>query len=378
MGIFSLPPAPPRADLDLESLLRGDAQQTPVRRFKRTLPAEWFPQSGVQIAWPHAQTDWAPMLDEVEEVYVRMAYEIAVREPLLIVTPEADDLRRRLEARLPRRATENMRFAACPTNDTWARDHAFLSVVGTGPTELFDFAFNGWGGKFEAALDNAINRRVYDAGFLKGTYVDRLDFVLEGGSIESDGCGTLLTTSACLLNPNRNPALTKEQIELRLQEDFGAVQVLWLDHGALAGDDTDSHIDTLARFCPDNRIAYVACDDPADAHYEPLRLMVEKLRTFRNADGAPYELVPLPWPAAVEFDGERLPATYANFLILNRAVLLPTYRQPERDEAAKRVLQSLFRKYDIVPIDAVPLIKQHGSVHCSCMQYPKGVFAITK
>lgn len=373
MGLFTLPPAPPRADLDLESYLHADATQTPVRRFRRMLAAEWFPQSGVQLTWPHEGTDWAPMLHDVEQCYLRLAYEIATRELLLLVTPHAARLKRQLETQLPRRATDNIIYAECPTDDTWARDHGLLSVVGTGHVELHDFLFCGWGGKFPAAQDNAINRHLAESGTVSGTYIPHKDFELEGGSIESDGRGTLLTTTRCLLNANRRHPHEKRQVELALRDFFGATNVLWLEHGALAGDDTDAHIDTLARLCPENRIAYVRCDAPTDTHYAELQAMEAQLRTFRDADGNAFELVALPLPDAIYDAGERLPATYANYLVLNRAVLMPTYGQPEKDNAARRAVLQLFPKYDVVGIDCRALIRQHGSLHCATMQFPKGV-----
>jgi len=250
----------------------------------------------------------------------------------------------------------------------------FLTVIAEGKAELLDFRFDGWGGKFEAALDNAINRRLYDAGRVVGTYVDHLDLTLEGGSIESDGRGTLLTTSHCLLHPNRNAALSREALEKRLLEALGAERILWLDHGHLEGDDTDAHIDTLARLCPDDTIVYVSCDNPQDAHYAVLRAMEEQLRTFRTTEGTPYRLVAVPLPDAIyDADGERLPATYANFLLINGAVLYPTYRQRHHDEAVRNILQHVFPTYDIVGVDCRSLIRQHGSLHCATMQYPRGV-----
>ena len=374
MGLFATLPQPPQNDFDLNALLGEEQTEAPIRRMRRALLAEWFPQSGVQLTWPHAETDWAPMLERVTACYIRLAYEIATRETLLIVHPRPEEVRTLLENRLPRRATDHIRYFACPTNDTWARDHAFLSVVDTAGIELMDYRFNGWGGKFPASLDNAINRRLSDAGVLCGRYVDRLSFELEGGSIESDGCGTLLTTSQCLLNPNRNPQFSKEEIEGRLREDFGAAHVLWLDHGALAGDDTDSHIDTLARLCPHDTILYVRCTDEHDAHYADLQAMERQLQQFRTAEGQPYRLLPLPMPAAIhDSEGQRLPATYANYLVMNSAVLYPTYGQPALDEEAAGIIQKAFPRYDIVGVDCLPLIEQHGSLHCATMQYPKGV-----
>ena len=208
---------------------------------------------------------------------------------------------------------------------------------------------------------------------MKGDYVPHLDFTLEGGSIESDGRGTLLTTAACLLNPNRNAGLSREEIEERLRHWLGVERVLWLEHGHLAGDDTDSHVDTLARLCPDDTIVYVRCDRPDDPHYADLQAMEQQLRTFRTAAGEPYRLLPLPWPHAIYDGTERLPATYANYLVMNATVLYPTYGQPEHDDTARRVLAQAFDKYDLVGVDCRALIRQHGSLHCATMQFPVGV-----
>ena len=374
MGLFSLPPKTPEIYSNLELFKQADGLETGISRFRRMLAPEWFPQSGIQLTWPHAGTDWNYMLDKVTACYLRLAYEIAVRERLLIVCPDPAEVERLLNEQLPKKATENITYFACPTNDTWARDHAFLSVVDTDGVHLLDYRFNGWGGKFEASLDNAINRRLYEQGAVKGLYTDRLDFELEGGSIESDGMGTLLTTTECLLNPNRNPQLDKTQIELRLREDFGAEHILWLEHGALAGDDTDSHIDTLARLCPQDTILYVKCYRTDDEHYAELQKMEEQLQTFRTHEGKPFRLIALPLPEAIhDEEGQRLPATYANYLVMNRAVLYPTYAQPALDEQARLAIEKAFPGYSVVGIDCRALIYQHGSLHCATMQYPKGV-----
>ncbi len=340
-------------------------------------PAEWFPQSGIQLTWPHADTDWAPLLEEAEQCYLRMAYEIASRQPLLIVTPEPDRVRTLLTEQLPAAAMQRIRFFECPTNDTWARDHGFITLLSEGRPQLLDFRFNGWGQKFASNHDNLINLRLAEADTLCGTYQTHADFVLEGGAIESDGRGTLLTTSPCLLAPNRNEPLTHEAIEAELKLRLHVERVLWLDHGYLAGDDTDSHVDTLARLCSPEVIAYVQCTDPTDEHYEELKRMEDQLRTFRTAAGKPYTLIPLPMPEAIydpEDEAQRLPATYANFLIMNTAVLMPTYAQPHLDERARRQLQQAFPRHEIVGIDCRALIRQHGSLHCCTMQFPLGVF----
>ena len=285
------------------------------------------------------------MLEEITVTYEEMAREIRKREDLLIVGE--------------------------PSNDTWARDHGFISLVDDqGGRRLLDFKFNGWGEKFPAKLDNAINRRLYDEGKVSGEYIDCLDFVLEGGSIESDGKGTIFTTSCCLLAPHRNQPLSQAEIEARLKQELCAERVIWIDHGHLTGDDTDGHIDTLVRVCPDDTLLYIGCDDPQDEQYEDLRLMEEQLKTFRTLEGKPYRLLKLPMPRPILSEGERLPATYANFLVINGAVLCPTYDQPDLDAEALRLIGEAFPDREIVGIDCQSIIKQHGSLHCCTMQYP--------
>ncbi|WP_346695975.1 agmatine deiminase family protein [Barnesiella viscericola] len=334
-------------------------------------PAEWYPQSGIQLTWPHEETDWAYMLDEVITCYIELAREIARRERLLIVTPHPKQVKQLLQGVVD---LEAVTFAQCPTNDTWARDHGGITLFCDGTPAIYDFKFNGWGLKFAANYDNLITSTLCRQGRFNARYENRLNFVVEGGALESDGAGTLLTTSECLLSPNRNGEWSQARIEEYLKETFGLQRVLWLDHGYLAGDDTDSHIDTLARFAPGNTIVYVQCTDPTDEHYEALRRMEEQLRTFTTLEGTPYRLLPLPMADAVyDENGERLPATYANFLIMNDAVLYPTYRQPANDQAAAQVLQQAFPDREIVGIDCSPLIRQHGSLHCVTMQYPQNV-----
>ena len=351
---------------------------------KRYLPAEWYPQAFVQLTWPHEETDWAYMLDEALICYYNMAREISKREKLLIVAPDTDLVRHQLESGLDGKVKDsdrvtpdmmkNISFFTCPTNDTWARDHAFITCLEADSTPLLmDFQFNGWGLKFASCHDNMINRRMHQKGIVSGHYESRLDFVFEGGSIESDGMGTLLTTSECLLSPQRNGRLNQVEIEEYLKSTFHLQKVLWLDHGYLAGDDTDSHIDTLARFCSTDTIAYVKCDDKEDEHYQALLAMEEQLKTFRTLAGEPYRLLALPMADKIEEDGERLPATYANFLIMNEVILYPTYHQPANDQKAREVLQQAFPGHQIIGIDCRALIKQHGSLHCVTMQYPLGV-----
>ena len=315
------------------------------------------------------------MLGEITATYHEIAREIAKREELLIVAPK--------EAQ----PNINCQFSILNSNDTWARDHGFITLTDDeGHHRLLDFCFNGWGEKFPAELDNAINRRLYDNGLhplspmdcplwaeeQSSEYADCLDFVLEGGSIESDGRGTVFTTTGCLLAPHRNQPLTKDEIETRLKHDLHAERILWIDHGNLTGDDTDGHIDTLVRICPDDTLLYMGCDDPNDEQYDELRLMKEQLKTFRTIDGRPYFLkkLPMPRPIYENVQCERLPATYANFLVINGAVLCPTYAQPDLDAEALRLIGEAFPDREIVGIDCRSIIKQHGSLHCCTMQFP--------
>ncbi|MBR4989218.1 MAG: agmatine deiminase family protein [Bacteroidaceae bacterium] len=334
------------------------------------MPAEWHRQQMVQLTWPHENTDWSYMLDEVEACFIELAKAISAREQLLIVAPDIKRVYDMLENAGAN--TANITMFECETNDTWARDHAFITLLGDNVPHYIDFCFNGWGRKFEASLDNAINSKLYDAGIVKGEYEDCTGFVLEGGSIESDGKGTLLTTSQCLLAPHRNQPMVREDIERCLKNMLHVERVLWLDHGNLIGDDTDGHVDTVARLAPNNTIVYMQCNDKNDEQYADLNAMEEQIKELRTADGNPYRMLALPSPAPIyDEDGERLPATYANFLIMNGAVLYPTYAQPENDRLAAEILSKAFPTYDIVGIDCRALIKQHGSLHCVTMQYPK-------
>ena len=311
----------------------------------------------VQLTWPHEGTDWAPILDEITAVYEEMAREIRKREPLLIV----DNI-----------LQPKGRSVACiPHNDTWARDHGFITVEDTSFDQkskalvLLDFCFNGWGEKFEATLDNQINKHLYDQGFVKGHYEDHLDFVLEGGSIESDGKGTVFTTECCLMAPHRNQPLTKEEVENRLKEWLGAERIVWLQHGSLIGDDTDGHIDTLVRICPNDTLLYTG----GDKDHPDLAEMEKELQELRTLDGKPYRLLKLPLPRPIYDEDDRLPATYANYLVINGAVLVPTYNQPDLDAEALRIVGEAFPDREMVGIDCRAVIKQHGSLHCCTMQY---------
>lgn len=338
----------------------------------RRLPAEWELQSAVQFTFPHENSDWLPILDTVIPCFSRLIATASRYQKVIVVCDDTAKTQALIAQYNPECVFSNCQFIALPSNDTWARDHAGITVFENEKPIVLDFMFNGWGLKFAADKDNLITagmveKGVFDAPILRG------GLVLEGGGIESDGEGTLLTTAECLLSPNRNPHLSKGQITSRLKALFGVSRVLWLNNGYLAGDDTDSHIDTLARLCDKDTICYVQCADKKDEHYKALKAMENELKRFKKADGTPYTLVPLPMTDAIyDEEGQRLPATYANFLIMNGAVLVPTYDVPQ-DAAALDILRGVFPDREIIGLDCRPLIWQHGSLHCVTMQFPAGV-----
>lgn len=337
------------------------------------LPAEWAVQSGVQLTWPHAGTDWAPYLDEITETYLQLADAITRHEALLVVSPEVEHVRELLEARLGRARMARVVFACCDTDDTWARDHGAITLMGGDEPVLLDFRFNGWGEKFSWQHDNAITRHLCEQGLLHGSREDHDDMVLEGGSIESDGRGTVFTTSQCLLAPHRNQPLSCEEIDAELRRRLRARRVVWINHGNLVGDDTDGHIDTTVRVAPHDTLLYIKCSDQADEHYADFCAMERELQALRTDDGRPYRLIALPMVDEIRYDDERLPATYANFLIVNGAVIYPTYDQPHNDQAAAEALRQAFPDHELIGIDSRVIIRQHGSIHCLTMQLPEGV-----
>ena len=380
------------------------------------LPAEWEAQWGVMLTWPHEDTDWKPYLTEITETFVAMSREIAAREHLLIVVPKAEIVPEDVQK------IERVVIFECPTDDTWARDHGPIVLVEEcGVRRLWlNFRFNGWGEKFPAENDNRIVSRLFEemtrdeerearseergarnvqcsmfnvqcpmfnvqCSMSNVQLENHQDFVLEGGSIESDGRGTIFTTSQCLLAPNRNQPLTREEIEAELKRRLRAERVVWLDYGNLVGDDTDGHIDTIVRCAPDDTLLYVGCDNENDQQFADFQALEQQLKSLQTADGKPYRLLRLPMPETIfeetiseeggtrKEERERLPATYANFLILNGAVLAPVYGQPENDAEAIRVIGEAFPDRDIIPIDGRTIIRQHGSIHCLTMQIPSKI-----
>ncbi|MHA7878301.1 MAG: agmatine deiminase family protein [Saccharospirillum sp.] len=336
------------------------------------LPAEWHKQDAILLTWPHQDSDWREQLADVESVYLDILGQLSHSQDILIQLHPSIDFDT-LSKRFEREGINQARCHLIPLSsvDTWARDHGPVTVLRDDNPCLYDFTFNGWGAKFEAAQDNALNRAMAELGVFDAP-METLDWVLEGGSIESDGAGTLMTTRQCLLNANRNGPIDEAEMTDRLTQWFGVERVIWLTTTALAGDDTDAHIDTLARFAPGQRIVYQGCDDPQDPHHGPLSAMTDELASARSARGEPFELIALPWPDAQFSDkGERLPATYANFLICNHIVLAPCYGV-RQDELALSALSRAFPEHRVVGINCRALIEQHGSLHCITMQLPEG------
>ena len=342
------------------------------------MPAEWEPQSLVMLTWPHQATDWAPYLKEITETYVEMADAITRHEHLVIATPHPIQVGALLSSRLTPEQMTMVYICFCKTNDTWARDHGPITLRSDdGKLTMLDFRFNGWGEKFDAALDNNVTRTLHEDGAFdtetKGTprLADNDDFVLEGGAIESDGNGTVMTTECCLMAHNRNQPMDKDEIDAELRFRLKAKRIVWLKHGRLIGDDTDGHIDTIVRLAPNNTLLYNKCNDENDEHYADFIALEEELKELRTMDGKPYKLIPLPQPDALYDEGERLPATYANFLIINGAVIVPTYNQAEKDRVACEAIKKAFPDREIIPIDSRTIVRQHGSIHCCTMQVPE-------
>jgi agmatine/peptidylarginine deiminase len=335
------------------------------------LPAEWEPQAGIVIAWPHAGTDWAPRLERVERAYVALARAIARFETVLVcVAGEA--VRERAtrllaDARIDR---DRLRFVDAPYDDTWLRDSGPLTLRDGDRFRLVDFRFTGWGGKFEGGRDDRLVGTLVERGAFVAAEHRRVDWALEGGAIESDGRGTLLTTWRCL--HQRHPGMTREAMTARLCGSLGADRVLWLEHGYLEGDDTDAHVDTLARFAPGDAIVLQTCDDADDPHQAELARMADEIAALRTVDGQPYRLHPLPWPRPILDEGRRLAASYANYLVLDGGVVMPAYGD-RADAVAAAVVAGAHPGREVVQVDARDLIWQNGSVHCLTMQLPRGL-----
>lgn len=338
------------------------------------LPAEWEPQAAVLMAWPHAGTDWASRLTRVERTCADIACAITRFELLILCVADAS-LASRVRFLLDHAGVDmaRVRLVELSYDDTWLRDSGPITLCDPGgPVRLLDFRFTGWGGKFKASQDDALVEALTQHGLFGQVQRQRVNWALEGGAIESDGAGFILTTWRCL--HQRHPDMSREGISAFLCDKLAADRVLWLDHGYLQGDDTDAHVDTLARFAPNDAIVYQACDDAADPHHDELAHMADELAALRTVSGQPYALHPLPWARPIMDEGRRLAASYANYLVVNGAVLVPAY-DDVADDAAAAVIASAYPGREIVQVPCRPLIWQNGSLHCMTMQLPAGVLA---
>lgn len=337
-------------------------------------PAEWEPQDAVLIAWPHGDTDWADRLEAVESSYAALGAAVSRFQSLLVCVRD-EQLAQRAAAQLSAAGAnaQRLRFVEIAYDDTWLRDSGPITLLADAGPLLLDFRFTGWGGKYAAERDDALIEGLLRAGVFDADCRHRkIDFVLEGGGVETDGEGTLLSTWACL--SHRHPQRSRAEVAAALAEHLRQERVLLLENGHLEGDDTDAHIDTLARFASPQSIVFQACDDPTDSHHAPLARMAEELAGLRRKDGSPYTLFPLPWPRPIHDGERRLAASYANFLIINGAVLMPAYDDPA-DASAAAVLARAFPDREIVPVPCRALIWQNGSLHCVTMQLPRGALA---
>lgn len=339
------------------------------------LPSEWAEQDAILLAWPHASTDWSEQLDEVVACYQKIAAAILMSEPLVVITPDIEQAQHDLYE-IETKSNHAVVYYGIPTNDTWARDFGPITVIKNGQCVPLDFKFDAWGMKFAADKDNLVTSQLDLCELFRCAPENHRGFVLEGGSIECDGNGTLMTTTSCLLSPNRNAEMGKNDITAYLKAVFGVSNVLWVSHGEMTGDDTDGHIDTIARFAPNDVILYngPVCPEGelAPDFASQLKAMEDEIKTFTNVQGKGYHLMQLPVPAPIfDDEGDQLPATYANFLITNKSVLVPVYGQPLTDDLALKIIDVAFPNHNVVGIDCNPLIKQHGSLHCVTMQLPK-------
>lgn len=338
---------------------------------------EWAESEAVLLAFPHKETDWNYILEEAIHQFLGIAKGISDENiPLIIL---CDDFQS-IFPLFKDCKQDKIYLLECDFNDTWTRDYGPISVFSDNQLKANDFGFNGWGLKFAADKDNLVNLQLLQKGVIKKeSYKNNRDFILEGGSIETDGKGNLLTTTRCLCSQNRNGGLSKDEVKKVLIKKLGVENILFLDYGSLPGDDTDSHIDNLARMTPDNKILYSWTDNEFFPSYYDLKKMEEQLKTTQIDKFKDFELIRLPLPdPCYDEDGNMLPASYCNYLIINNCIFVPTYKQKEKDENALLIISKVFPKHKIIGIDCSTLIKQHGSLHCSTMQLPKGLIDFEK
>jgi len=335
------------------------------------MPAEWAPHRGTWLSWPHRESSWPGKFEPVPAVFAEIVRHLAPREEVHLNVAD-DAMERSAREALAKAAvpTGNVFFHHHPTNDAWCRDHGPIfvqrEVNGRREQRVVDWGYNAWGGKYPPFDDDDVIPSRIAAEF--GIDCVHPGIVMEGGSIEVNGRGTLMTTESCLLHPNRNPTLAKADIERFLAEYLGVHHFLWLGDG-IEGDDTDGHVDDLTRFVDETTVVTVIEDDPADPNYRPLRENLSRLRSMVDQDGRPLDIVTLPMPRPMYQDDQRLPASYANFYIANGVVLMPAYDR-DRDETARTALQGCFPRHTVIPIECTDLVWGLGAVHCVTQQWP--------
>ena len=343
------------------------------------MPAEWEPHTATWLAWPHNLDTWPGKFASIPGIYIDIVKCLHSQEQVNICVNDAEVASQ--VRHLLMQAGVNLTHVAfheIPTNDTWARDHGPIFLTRSGDTHIevaiTDWIFNSWGEKYGPwDLDDAVPQKI---AVQFGCRLFQPGIVLEGGSIEVNGCGTLLTTESCLLNPNRNPSLTRTEIEAYLRAYLGVQHILWLGDGII-GDDTDGHIDDLARFVNPTTVVCVVEDDPDDVNYAPLRENFARLQRMTDQDGRLLNVIPLPMPDPVEYAGNRLPASYANFYIANGIVLVPLYHCPQ-DHHALTTLQELFPTRRVAGIPCTDLVWGLGAIHCVTQQQPVGECGLRK
>ncbi len=317
--------------------------------------AEYSEQECILLALPHEKSDWIAYLDEILSSYIELVKILTKYQKVLLIAPNEKDFK-------PFKDIKNVDFFLCQTNDTWIRDYGAIDILKDNKLLSLDFTFNAWGNKFKSELDNELNKKLFENKFK--TRLDKIPLILEGGSVEFNGKGSMLTTTKCLLNDNRNK-LSKDILDKNLKDIFGLDRIVWLENGFIKGDDTDSHIDILARFIDTNTLAISSCDDEKDEHYAELLAMKKELLN----EG--FELLELPIPSPKFYEGKRLGASYANFIFVNNALIVPTYKDKNDDLILKR-LQAFFKDREVIGLDASIFIRQNGSLHCSCQNRFKG------
>ncbi|RDU65423.1 agmatine deiminase family protein [Helicobacter sp. MIT 14-3879] len=321
---------------------------------KAKFKAEWEKQQAIILAMPHKNSDWKPYLKQAQNKVIELIKHISRFEKVIVIYEFDNDIKNIQNL-------ANVVFIKLKTNDTWCRDFAPLSLVKNNKLILLDFIFNSWGMKYSANFDNLVSKEIFKANIFKNATFKQKNFILEGGSIDSNG-EVILTTSKCLLDYNRNK-LSKKKIEKKIKKYLNVSEIFWLDNGEIIGDDTDCHIDNLARFISKDTIVYLKCNDKKDYHYKPLCAMENELKKL------PFKIIPIPMPKPIFYKNKRLPASYINFLFINNAILLPIFND-KMDKEVIAIFKGFLKDREIIPVDSRVFLRQGGGIHCLSMQFP--------